>query len=165
MNETAERVGLTRRDCLRLLGRNGLGRVVFTDAAMPAVRPINYVLDGDDVLFRLPLAGPATVAIRGSVVGFQADGIDPTTCAGWTVLGVGQAVELADDDRRAVLAENRLGPYSGVAAHTFAVPLRQLTGQLMDLAASNRSATTGATAGSASVGTAPMPEPLDRSSP
>jgi len=153
MNETAGWAGFTRGDCLRLLGGNGFGRVVFTSAAMPAVLPTSYVLDGDIALFRLPRAGPLSAAIRNSVVGFQADGIDPGTHAGWSVLGVGQAVELADDDRRAVLAEGRLGPYPDVGTSIFAVPLRQLTGQWTSLA--------GAITVSAGVG----PEPIERTTP
>jgi nitroimidazol reductase NimA-like FMN-containing flavoprotein (pyridoxamine 5'-phosphate oxidase superfamily) len=155
MNETAERAGLTRGDCLRLLGDHDLGRIVFTNAAMPAVLPISYVLDGDDALFRLPRAGPLAAAIRNSVVGFQADDIDPSTHAGWSVLGVGQAVELTDDDRRSVLAADRIGPYPDVGASTFAVPLWQLVGQWMFLA----------TTAPVEAGAAPMPDPIERGNP
>jgi len=163
MNEIAERADFTRGDCLRLLGDNGLGRVVFTSAAMPAVLPISYVLDGADALFRLPRAGSLTAAIRNSVVGFQADDFDPSTQTGWSVLGVGQAVELADDDRRAVLAADRLGPYPDAGASIFAVPLWQLTGQWVRLAATNRSNAAGVTMVSAGVDAASMPDPIERS--
>jgi hypothetical protein len=82
-----------------------------------------------------------------------------------SVLGVGQAVELADDDRRAVLAADRLGPCPDAGAITFAVPLLQLTGQWTCLAASNWSNAAGAAAFPADVGAVPMSDPIERSNP
>ena len=37
---------LDREDCLGLLASVPLGRVVFTDRALPAIQPVNFVLDG-----------------------------------------------------------------------------------------------------------------------
>ncbi len=122
--------GLTRADCLLLIGAGGLGRVVFTDAAMPAVQPVAFVLDGHDVVFRVPLGGPLDAATRGTVVGFQVDDIDPGTRAGWSVLGVGRAYEVTDTVRRAALPAGWGGDD---VAHTVAVPLELLTGQRVQL--------------------------------
>lgn len=122
--------GLTRADCLLLIGAGGLGRVVFTDAAMPAVQPVSFVLDGDDAVFRVPHGGPLDAATQGSVVGFQVDDIDPGTRAGWSVLGVGRAYEVIDPGRCAALPAGWGGDDS---AHTVAVPLEQLSGQRIRL--------------------------------
>ena len=39
---------LTRGESLRLLGSVPLGRIVFTLHAMPAIRLVNHLLDGED---------------------------------------------------------------------------------------------------------------------
>jgi nitroimidazol reductase NimA-like FMN-containing flavoprotein (pyridoxamine 5'-phosphate oxidase superfamily) len=126
MTERNELADLTRDDCLHLLGTGGLGRVVFTASAMPAVQPVSYVMHGDEVVFRVADDGSLSTATRHAVVGFQVDDIDPVTHAGWSVLGVGQAYEISDADRRSM-------PVAGSATHAVAVPLQQLTGQRVRL--------------------------------
>jgi hypothetical protein len=128
MTDSTELVDLSRDDCLRLLGASVLGRVVFTALAMPAVQPVSYVLHGDEVVFRVADSGSLSTATRHAVVGFQVDDIDPITHLGWSVLGVGQAYEITDIDRRSV-------PPAGPASHTVAVPLQELTGQRVQLGA------------------------------
>jgi hypothetical protein len=44
--------GLTREESLRLLGSVSLARIVFTQHAMPAIRPVNHALDGGDIIIR-----------------------------------------------------------------------------------------------------------------
>ena len=122
MTERTEPVDLTRDDCLHLLGGGGLGRVVFTTAALPAVQLVSYVRYGDEVVFRVPDGCALSMATRHAVVGFQVDEIDPVTHAGWSVLGVGQAYEVNAADRRSAAT-------TGTSTHTVAVPLQQLTGQ------------------------------------
>jgi len=126
MNESTELVDLTRDDCLRLLGARVLGRVVFTASAMPAVQPVSYLLHGDEVVFCVADSGSLSTATHHAVVGFHGDDIDPITHVGWSVLGVGQAYEITDIDRRSL-------PAAGSASHTVAVPLQELTGQRVQL--------------------------------
>ena len=126
MTECNELGDITREDCLHVLGAGVLGRVVFTASAMPAVQPVSYVLHGDEVVFRVVDGSALSTATRHAVVGFQVDDIDPVTHAGWSVLGVGQAYEISDADRRSM-------PVAGSATHTVAVPLQQLTGQRVRL--------------------------------
>ncbi|MFH8606762.1 pyridoxamine 5'-phosphate oxidase family protein [Streptomyces sp. NPDC018029] len=87
---------LSRTDALRLLGGVSLGRIVFTHQALPAVRPVNHCLDGDDVIVGLhdgttlasltaPSEGP------GLVVAYEADVIDAETHLGWSVVVTGYA--------------------------------------------------------------------------
>lgn len=99
---------------------------MFTAAAMPAVQPVSYVLHGDEVVFRVVHGGPLSTATRHAVVGFQVDDIDPVTHTGWNVLGVGQAYEIGDADRRSV-------PVDASAIHIVALPLQQLTRQRVRL--------------------------------
>jgi nitroimidazol reductase NimA-like FMN-containing flavoprotein (pyridoxamine 5'-phosphate oxidase superfamily) len=105
---TAREPGLTeldREECLRLLASAQIGRVIYTEAAMPAAHPVNYLLDAEEIVFRTGGGDKLVAAARGSVVGFQVDDIDVARRSGWSVLGVGEAYEILDPTRRAELAE------------------------------------------------------------
>jgi uncharacterized protein len=123
-------IELDEAECLRLLTRSVIGRVVFTDAALPAAQPVTYLLDGEEVVFRTGDGGKLAAATRGAVVAFQVDEIDPATRTGWTVLGVGEAYEVLVPDRLAELTERMPPPWAPHrTAHTIAVPLQRLTGR------------------------------------
>lgn len=89
---------IDREECLRLVASVPVGRFVFTVDGLPAVQPVNFVLDGDRVLFRTR-EGAKLVAVRsGTVVAFEADEIDPATGSGWSVTVVGEARILDDPE-------------------------------------------------------------------
>jgi len=52
MTATDARTGLDRDECLELLAADGVGRLAVVQASTPAVFPVNYVLDGEDIIFR-----------------------------------------------------------------------------------------------------------------
>jgi hypothetical protein len=83
-------------DCLRLLGSAGIGRLAYTQAALPAVRPVTFTLGGDDVLIPVHAGSPLVGAVRGAVVAFEADAYDAGR-AGWTVTVVGPSRVVAAD--------------------------------------------------------------------
>src|SRR6478736_4121550 len=87
----AELKEIDRPACLELLASGQIGRVVYTEAAMPAAHPVNYLLDGEEVVFRTGEGAKLAAASRGFVVGFQADEIDVEQRSGWSVHGVGSA--------------------------------------------------------------------------
>lgn len=128
-----ELVELSRAECLRLIATGSVGRVVFTDRALPAAHPVNYLLDGDEVVFRTGGGGKLAAATMRNIVAFQVDHIDPQAQAGWSVLGVGEAYEVTDPARLGALAPRMPRPWaaSAVDGHTIAIPLRRLTGRLL----------------------------------
>jgi hypothetical protein len=75
---------------MRLLGSVALGRVVFTQKAMPAIRPVNHLVEAGAVIIRTHL-GAAVLTTIGEVVAYEADSIDPHTHLGWSVVVVGRA--------------------------------------------------------------------------
>jgi nitroimidazol reductase NimA-like FMN-containing flavoprotein (pyridoxamine 5'-phosphate oxidase superfamily) len=93
---------LDRAESLRRLASVPVGRVVFTWRALPAIRPVNHVVDGDDVIIRTHL-GAALLAAgeAGMVVAYEADQLDPEVRRGWSVVVVGAArlVEPAEAGR------------------------------------------------------------------
>ena len=130
MDTANELVEIDARECLRLLATADIGRVVFSDAALPAAQPVNYVLDGTDVIFRTANGTKLAAATRHAVVAFQADAIDTRTRTGWTVLGVGETYEVTDPVRLAALAPVQPDPWApGHTAHTICIPLQHLSGR------------------------------------
>ncbi|MEU3447545.1 pyridoxamine 5'-phosphate oxidase family protein [Streptomyces thermolilacinus] len=93
---------LDRDEALRLLGTVSLGRIVFTQQALPAVRPVNHLMDGEDIVVQLhdgaTLASiVAPTDAMGVVVAYEADVIDPVTHLGWSVVITGYARRVTDE--------------------------------------------------------------------
>jgi nitroimidazol reductase NimA-like FMN-containing flavoprotein (pyridoxamine 5'-phosphate oxidase superfamily) len=128
----AELRDLDRRECLRLVAAQVIGRVLFTDAAMPAAQPVNLLLVGEEVLFRTASGIKLAAAERHGVLGFEVDHIDLDTATGWSVLGLGRSYEVTDLARLAELTTRLPEPWApGQTAHTIAIPLQRLTGRAL----------------------------------
>ncbi|HEY2130344.1 MAG TPA: pyridoxamine 5'-phosphate oxidase family protein [Streptosporangiaceae bacterium] len=90
---------LPRAESLRLLSTVSLGRLVFTHLALPAIRPVNHAVAGDQIIIRAYLGVAISAAVgdrSGTVVAYEADLIDPDTHLGWSVIIVGRATRLTD---------------------------------------------------------------------
>ncbi len=121
---------LERTECFRLLGLGAVGRVAFTDGALPAVQPVSYLLDGEEIVFRTRNGSKLAAATRHAVVGFEVDDFDLQARTGWSVLGIGEAYEIVDPARLAALADTHTDPWvRGHDAHTIAIPLQLVTGR------------------------------------
>jgi nitroimidazol reductase NimA-like FMN-containing flavoprotein (pyridoxamine 5'-phosphate oxidase superfamily) len=134
MPAAIELVELTPVECLHLLDGPVIGRVIFTDAAMPAAQPVAFLLNGQEVVFRTQNGSKLAAASRHAVVGFEVDEIDTVTRTGWSVLGIGQAYEILDPARLDDLAIRAPDPWApGHDAHTISIPLQRLTGRRLIL--------------------------------
>jgi Pyridoxamine 5'-phosphate oxidase len=106
MTMTAQRrlEALPRAESLRLLSTVSLGRLVFTHLALPAIRPVNHAVSGEQVIIRVYLGTAISAAVgqrSGTVVAYEADLIDPDTHLGWSVIIVGRASRLTDQNEAA----------------------------------------------------------------
>lgn len=90
---------LERAESLRLLAGLTMGRVVFTEKAMPVIRPVNHLLDSDDNLIIRTHLGKAALSTLGEVVAYAGDNIDPHTHTGWSVVVIGTARQVRDRDQ------------------------------------------------------------------
>jgi nitroimidazol reductase NimA-like FMN-containing flavoprotein (pyridoxamine 5'-phosphate oxidase superfamily) len=82
---------IDRDDCLSLMATLSIGRVaVSVEAQAPLVVPVNYVLDGDVVVFRTG-SGTKLAATGSRPMSFQVDLVDPMHHTGWSVLVRGRA--------------------------------------------------------------------------
>ncbi|MGH1551660.1 pyridoxamine 5'-phosphate oxidase family protein [Streptomyces sp. L7] len=90
-------VELSRDEALKLLGTVQLGRVAFTDQALPTIRPVNHLMDEGDIIVRTHGgSAPSGRALVSEVVAYEADEIDPTVRTGWSVVITGIATRVAD---------------------------------------------------------------------
>jgi len=111
MNISPRRIGaVTRGEALSLLASVSLGRVVFTENAMPAVRPANHLVESDDIIARSHDGSAVVPAIvdwnldgewgagqeRETVIAYEADNIDVDSRLGWSVVITGPATPVTD---------------------------------------------------------------------
>jgi len=89
---------------MRLLASVAYGRVVFTRGALPAIRPVNHLVDGGRVIVRTRLDAKLSTTAHSSldsrlVVAYEADDLDPQRRLGWSVVVTGWATPVSDPDQ------------------------------------------------------------------
>jgi len=87
---------LTEDECFAQLETVPIGRVVYSDRALPVVVPVNFILDRTDVVIRTQRRSRLATHAPGHVVAFEVDDIDPVTRSGWSVVLTGR-FHLVDD--------------------------------------------------------------------
>lgn len=121
---------LTREECLALLPAVPVGRLVFTEHALPAVVPVNFLLDQGRILIRTGASSSLAAAVRNAVVAFQVDDIDRVARCGWSVTVTGRAYEVTDPLELDRVGELPLVPWvGGTHDHVIAVPVELVTGR------------------------------------
>ncbi|KUP98111.1 pyridoxamine 5'-phosphate oxidase family protein [Thermobifida cellulosilytica] len=121
---------LTREECLRLLAQAPIGRIVFTDHALPAVQPVNFTMLGTDIVIRTSPESKLAQATRDTVVAFEVDDYDEEARTGWSVMvvGVGHAVE--DPEERSLLETLPLDTWApGPRSHYIRIMTDIVTGR------------------------------------
>lgn len=103
---------LDREECLRLLGTVPVGRIVFTEHALPAIRPVNFLVHDGAIVIRSGEGEKLTAAADGAVVAFEADEFDADARTGWSVTAVGPAAAVTDADSVAALSALPLVPWA-----------------------------------------------------
>ena len=123
-------VDLSRTECLSLLASVPIGRVVFTQRALPAILPMSFLLDCGHVVLR---TGEGTVLLAArtrSVMAFEADAYDAAGGSGWSVTVTGRAIEVTDGVELDRLRELPLAPYArGSRDHYVLIPVELVDGR------------------------------------
>jgi hypothetical protein len=127
---------LPRAEAMSLLASVPVGRLVFTHQALPAIRPVNHLVEDDTIVIGLT-PGSAIAASTGSggtVVAYEADALDLTGRLGWTVIVVGVA-RLVTEPEAALQHRARLQPWlSGAMADIIEISSEIVSGyQLVPL--------------------------------
>jgi uncharacterized protein len=84
-------------DCLRLLRSVPVGRIGFFADGEIVILPVNYLVDGQDVIFRTGAGSKLTSVGSKNLVGFEADCYDAPARSGWSVVASG-FTEIVDSD-------------------------------------------------------------------
>jgi len=118
-------------ECLELLAGDVVGRIAVIDGHAPAIFPVNYVMDGDNIVFRTDPGTKLDAAERAAAC-FEIDGIDCASRAGWSVVATGRLEEVTRYDTRTWLRVNALAvePWAGGAkAHWMRLIPERITGR------------------------------------
>ena len=82
-------------ECWQLLSTAEFGRLGLLVEDRPEVLPVNYILDGETVLFRTA-EGTVLTKAAFKVVALEADRVDVATHEGWSVLVQGVAEDISN---------------------------------------------------------------------
>jgi nitroimidazol reductase NimA-like FMN-containing flavoprotein (pyridoxamine 5'-phosphate oxidase superfamily) len=122
---------LTGAESWRLLRSVSLGRIVFTWHAMPAIRPVNHLIEDEAIIIRSHLGSPIVAraaADDGAVVCYEADELDPDRHTGWSVIVTGMA-RLVRDPAAITRYQQLLEPWvAGQMDYLIAVKPQVITG-------------------------------------
>ena len=99
-------------ESLELLSSVPIGRLVFTKGGLPAVRLVNFVLDGDSLIFATADGDKYRAAERGDVVAFEVDAVDEDRHLGWTVTAAGHLSVIDPDEAESLRHGLPLRPWA-----------------------------------------------------
>ncbi|MCW2701250.1 MAG: pyridoxamine 5-phosphate oxidase-related FMN-binding protein [Blastococcus sp.] len=85
-------------ECRRLMCTADVGRLAFTEGALPVVQPVRFGIGDGQVVIPTHAGSRLGRAVRGAVVAFEVDCLDRLTGGGWTVTAVGPARVLTHPD-------------------------------------------------------------------
>jgi nitroimidazol reductase NimA-like FMN-containing flavoprotein (pyridoxamine 5'-phosphate oxidase superfamily) len=126
----SESHGLDQAECFRLLGTATVGRLAFTDHSLPVIHPVNFTVDGGDVMIRTSGGGKLAAAVGGAMVALEADEVDTATRSGWSVVVLGHASLVHDIDRLVALAHPDTRPWvRGRSDHVIRIKVERITGR------------------------------------
>jgi uncharacterized protein len=94
---------LTQKECWALVKQAALGRLAFVMDDWPLVMPVNYLVDGPDVVIRSDPGRKLTAARQQVQATLQVDSIDRLHRSGWSVLVFGIATAVDDGEEVARL--------------------------------------------------------------
>ena len=87
---------LTVDECRELLDTQQVGRLALNTPAGLRIYPVNYSMQGDDIVFRTVPYGEVANNAADSQVAFSVDDLDVDMRSGWHVLAVGTCRRVED---------------------------------------------------------------------
>jgi hypothetical protein len=110
---------LDAAECRRLLSTASLGRIAFTEGALPAIQPASYTLRDEDVLIPTGSGSKLAAGSRGAVLAFEVDDYDLLARTGWNVTVVGPSRLVIAPDQVQVLDALGVRPWAPAPAHCY----------------------------------------------
>src|SRR4051812_26330294 len=110
---------LDEAQCLTLLGSVPLGRIAFTEGALPAVQPVAFALGDGEVFIPTHRGSRVAIASRGAIVAFEVDDFDAGARTGWNVTVIGPSRVISDSAEVRRLDGFGLEPWAPADAHCY----------------------------------------------
>jgi uncharacterized protein len=110
---------LDEAQCLALMATVSLGRIAFTEGALPAVQPVAFALGDGEVFIPTHRGSGVAAASRGAVVAFEVDDFDAGTRTGWNVTVIGASRLISDPAVVGRLDELGVQPWAPADAHCY----------------------------------------------
>jgi nitroimidazol reductase NimA-like FMN-containing flavoprotein (pyridoxamine 5'-phosphate oxidase superfamily) len=104
---------LEEAECWALLADGNVGRVGVTVGTVPAIFPVNFVIDRTSIVFRTGTGTKLAAAAENALVAFECDRVDPITHGGWSVLAAGVATRVTAAEEIARLSNLGLCVWPG----------------------------------------------------
>jgi nitroimidazol reductase NimA-like FMN-containing flavoprotein (pyridoxamine 5'-phosphate oxidase superfamily) len=121
-----------RDECLRLMMTEEVGRIAFVHGGAAEVLPVNFVLDGDAIVFATAPGAKLSSVERGPVT-FEVDRVERATRSGWSVIVHGRAEEITAFENPILVERIRslpLHPWAGgERTHLLRITPRTITGR------------------------------------
>lgn len=126
---------LDRDTCLALLPTARVGRVGWvTPDGHAMILPVNFVLDGETVVFSSGEGTKLDAVREGRVVTFEVDALEPALQAGWSVLIIGAAEVITNAAEIHRIEELHLAPWAPLRGRVFIrLPADEITGRRLPL--------------------------------
>ena len=103
---------LSLQECQDRIAPGGVGRFLFDESGRgPVAIPVNYRMDGDDVIFRTGSQTRAGGAVDEAAVSFDVDHLDDALGEGWSVLLTGTARLITDPAELARVSSLGVDPW------------------------------------------------------
>lgn len=127
-------VRLTEPECLEHAATMPVGRLAHLLEDRLSVLPVNYLLDGRDVLARTTEVGDLLLAARGNAMAaLEVDDLITWSRSGWSVLIRGRLVEETDTDRVRRVLDSGLRPWAlGPREHVVRLVGAEVTGRRIE---------------------------------
>ncbi len=121
---------LDRDECLVLLSGEKVGRLGVNHGGAPKIYPVNFALDGDQIVFRSDPDTKISAGLRAPVC-FEADRLNRDTRRGWSVVVSGRLEEALPGRRQELerLLDLPLEAWAGSREHLFRVVPQHITGR------------------------------------
>jgi len=119
---------LTRAQCRELLPGATVGRLAVPTPNFPTVEPVSFAMIEGELVVAARAGSAADAVAAGTVLSFEADGLDNARHGGWSVVVTGPVEELDDDI--VPLVRPQLGPWpAGDSDRLLLIRSERITGQ------------------------------------
>jgi transcriptional regulator with XRE-family HTH domain len=127
---------MTAAECREHLASGGIGRFLFVEPGRgPVAIPVNFRMDGDDVVFRTASGGSISAGLHERRVSFDVDHLDDALGEGWSVLVTGKAHIITDPAGLSRAEALHIEPWAGGERPVYVrLPASQITGRRIRVA-------------------------------